>query len=93
MKKGGYPCFYIDNRDIQNRRSRVAFAEPPYMPYSPVSVLELGATVFVWPPLYAAVAPLSLRALPAVYLGLGGYLPRLDLDFEGLLDAVALDFD
>lgn len=48
---------------------------------SPVSVLELGATVFVWPPLYAAVAPLSLRALPAVYLGLGGYLPRLDLDF------------
>ena len=61
--------------------------------HSPVSVLELGATVFVWPPLYATSTPLSLRALPAVYLGLGGYLPRLDLDFEGLLDAVALDFD
>lgn len=32
MEKGGYPCFYIDDRDIQNRRFRVACAEPPYMP-------------------------------------------------------------
>lgn len=61
--------------------------------HSPVSVLELGATVFVWPPLYATAAPLAFSAFPAVYLGLGGYLPSLDLDFDGLLDAVALDFD